>query len=70
MKHLRHLVDVVGEEGASLGSDWDGFIVPTRPLADPTGLPDLTDALLAGGFSEASVAKILRTNALRVLRDS
>lgn len=70
VKHLRHLVDVVGEEGASLGSDWDGFIVPTRPLADPTGLPDLTDALLAGGFSEASVAKILRTNALRVLRDS
>jgi membrane dipeptidase len=67
VRHLRHIVDVVGEDCAALGSDWDGFIVPTRELADPTGLPLLTAALLRHGFKESTVAKILRDNVLRVL---
>ncbi|CAN5311986.1 membrane dipeptidase [soil metagenome] len=70
VKHLRHIVDVVGEDCAALGSDWDGMIVPTRELADPTGLPALTDALLASGMKPAVVAKILRTNVLRVLAET
>ena len=67
VSHLRHIVDVVGEDVPALGSDWDGFIVPTRELADPTGLPRLTAALLDAGFSEKTIAKILRDNVLRVL---
>jgi len=67
VRHLRHIVDVVGEDCPALGSDWDGFIVPTRELADPTGLPKLTAALLDAGFTERTIAKILRDNALRVL---
>jgi membrane dipeptidase len=67
IKHLRHIIDVVGEDCPALGSDWDGFIVPTRELADPTGLPNLTAALLDAGFREETIAKILRDNALRVL---
>jgi membrane dipeptidase len=70
VKHLLHIVDVVGEDAAALGSDWDGFIVPTRELKDPRGLPLLTDALLAAGMSRSAVAKILRTNAMRVLDDA
>jgi membrane dipeptidase len=70
VKHLRHVVDVVGEEAAALGSDWDGFIVPTRDLKDPRGLPLLTDALLAAGFSRTAIGKILRENAMRVLREA
>lgn len=70
VKHLCHILDVVGEEGAALGSDWDGFIVPTQPLRDPRGLPRLTDALLAQGVSEQAIGKILRGNALRVLHDA
>jgi len=67
VKHLLHILDVVGEDAPALGSDWDGFIVPTRALADPRGLPLLTDALLAAGVSERIVRKILRGNAMRVL---
>jgi membrane dipeptidase len=70
VKHLKHILDVVGEDAPALGSDWDGFIVPTRPLADPRGLPDLTDALLQAGVARRVVSKILRGNAMRVLRDS
>lgn len=70
VKHLRHIVDTVGEESAALGSDWDGMIVPTRGLADPTGLPHLVDALLADGFSPLAIRRLLRDNVLRVLRDA
>ncbi|MGH7327797.1 MAG: dipeptidase, partial [Polyangiaceae bacterium] len=44
--HFKHILDVVGEDVPALGSDWDGFIVPTYELKDPVGLPLLTDALL------------------------
>jgi membrane dipeptidase len=67
VKHLLHIVDVVGEDTPALGSDWDGFIIPTRELSDPRGLPLLTDALLEAGMSERVIRKILRDNALRVL---
>jgi membrane dipeptidase len=58
VKHLLHILDVVGEDAPALGSDWDGFIVPTRELADPRGLPLLTDALLAAGVSERVIGKM------------
>ncbi len=67
VKHLQHIVDVVGEDCPALGSDWDGMIVPTKQLADPRGLPALTDALLAAGMKPEVIGKILRTNVLRVL---
>ena len=70
VKHLRHIVDVIGEEHTALGSDWDGMIVPTRGLADPTGLPDLVDALLRADFSERAIRRLLRDNVLRVLEDA
>lgn len=70
VKHLKHIVDVVGEDAAALGSDWDGFIVPTKPLKDPRGLPLLTDAMLGAGFSKAAVGKILHDNVMRVIREA
>jgi membrane dipeptidase len=69
VEHLKHIVNVVGEDAAALGSDWDGFIVPTSALKDPRGLPHLTDAMLAAGFSRGAVGQILRDNVMRVLRE-
>ena len=62
IKHLKHILDVVGEDTPALGSDWDGFIVPTPKLADPRGLPLLTDALLEAGIAQRVIGKILRGN--------
>lgn len=70
VQHLKHILDVVGEDTPALGSDWDGFIVPTKELADPRGLPLLTDALLRAGVSERTVGKILRGNVMRVLAEA
>lgn len=67
VRHMLHVLDVVGEDVPALGSDWDGFIVPTGPLRDARGLPLLTEALLAAKVSERVIAKILRGNVLRVL---
>jgi membrane dipeptidase len=68
--HLKHILDVAGEDAPALGSDWDGFIVPTKDLQDPRGLPLLTDAMLKAGFSERAIGKILRGNVLRVIHDN
>ncbi len=70
VKHLLHILDVVGEDAPALGSDWDGFIVPTRELSDPRGLPLLTDALLRAGIPHRTLAKILRGNVMRVLAEA
>ncbi len=70
VRHLQHILDVVGEDVPALGSDWDGFIVPTRQLADPRGLPLLTDALLRAGVAERVIGKILRGNVMRVLAEA
>jgi membrane dipeptidase len=69
VKHLLHIIDVCGEDAPALGSDWDGFIVPTNDLCDAAHLPLLTDALLEAGLDEATIGKILHGNAMRVLED-
>jgi membrane dipeptidase len=67
VKHLVHILDVVGEDTPALGSDWDGLIVPTQELSDPGGLPLLTDALLAARVAPRVIEKILRLNIMRLL---
>jgi membrane dipeptidase len=68
--HLRHILNVLGEDTPALGSDWDGFIIPTPKLSDPRGLPLLTDALLRAGFPGRTIGKILRGNVMRVLAEA
>lgn len=67
VRHLLHLIRVGGEDAAALGSDWDGFVRPTRGLEEAHKLPLLTDSLLRAGLARVTVAKVLRGNARRVL---
>jgi membrane dipeptidase len=67
VRHLKHILDVCGEDTPALGSDWDGMIVPTTELCDAAHLPLLTDALLQAGLKAEVVGKILHGNAMRVL---
>ena len=70
VRHMAHIVDVVGEDPVALGSDYDGMVKPPADLADISMLPNLTDALLAAGWPEARIAKALRTNVLRTLESA
>jgi len=68
--HIEHIVRVAGEDAPALGSDWDGFAKPVHGLEDASKLPLLTDRLLERGvMSRSAIAKLLRHNALRVLRE-
>ena len=68
VRHLAHVVDVIGEDHAAFGSDWDGFISPAPEIKDVTLLPALVAAMLSRGWSPERVKKILGENFLRCLR--
>jgi membrane dipeptidase len=65
--HIVHAQRVAGEDHVSLGSDFDGAILPPRDLKSVLELPRLVDALLRRGVSELSIQKLLGSNFLRVL---
>lgn len=65
--HLAHIVQTVGDDFASLGSDWDGAIVTPRDMPTCLELPRLVQALLDKGMKPESVRKILGENFLRAL---
>jgi membrane dipeptidase len=67
VEHLLHLLQIAGEDAVGLGSDWDGFVRPPEGLADPSELPNLTEALLRRGVRAETVHKILGENVLRLL---
>ena len=66
--HIDHAVKVAGIDHVGLGSDFDGAVMPIG-MQDVTHLPQITDALLKKGYSEADIRKILGENTLRVLTD-
>lgn len=68
VRHVRHVIDTVGDDFVSLGSDWDGLICTPRDMPTCLELPRLVEALLKEGVAEESIQKILGLNFLRVLR--
>ncbi|MDH2381760.1 dipeptidase [Bradyrhizobium sp. CER78] len=67
--HLSYLVERMGEDHVSLGSDFDGAVMP-RPLRDASQLQNLIQALRGRGFDDAALRKIAFDNWMRVLRQS
>lgn len=67
IRHMAHVIDVVGEDHVALGSDYDGMVRPPAELADIAMLPNLTDAMLKARWSIERIGKVLRTNVMRVL---
>jgi membrane dipeptidase len=65
--HIDHAVRVAGVDHVGLGSDFDGATMPIG-MDDASDLPKITEALVAKGYSEADVEKILGGNILRVER--
>jgi microsomal dipeptidase-like Zn-dependent dipeptidase len=61
---IQYAISIAGIDHVGLGSDFDGHV--TTPF-DTTGLPMLTESLLAAGLSEAEVRKVLGGNVRRVL---
>ena len=67
VKHLRHMVEVAGEDCVGIGSDLDGATIPEF-INDVSGLPKLVAAMVEAGFGDELITKITRENWLRVLK--
>jgi membrane dipeptidase len=67
VRHLEHATAVGGEDVAALGSDWDGMIVTPRDMPTCLELPVLVDRMLARGWPEDRIRRVLGGNARRVL---
>ncbi|MES2255389.1 MAG: dipeptidase [Pseudomonadota bacterium] len=69
MKHLLHVIDLVGVDHVGLCGDFDGGggIDGYNSIAD---LPAVTERLLKAGYSKGDIAKIWGGNVLRVLRET
>ncbi len=63
-KAIRYTANLVGVDHVGLGSDFDGAVA--EPF-DTSGLVQITDALLAEGFTDEEIGKIMGRNVLRLL---
>jgi membrane dipeptidase len=61
-KHLEHAVNVMGEDGVALGSDFDGMIPLPQGMRDVRDLPKLTQTLLKRGMPTRVVEKVVGEN--------
>lgn len=65
--HFEHALRLAGPEHVGIGSDFDGVAALPRGMEDCSKLPNLTAELLQRGHSEATLAKVLGGNILRVM---
>ncbi|MEO3976403.1 dipeptidase [Streptomyces sp. CAU 1734] len=68
--HLDHMREVAGVDHIGIGGDFDGTAFTPAGLEDVAGYPNLIAELLHRGWSEADLAKLTWSNAVRVLRDA
>jgi membrane dipeptidase len=69
LDHFDHALRVAGEDHVGLGSDFDGVGSFPVGLDEVSLLPNLTRGLLARGWSEEVVRKVLGENLLRTMSE-
>ncbi|MFC7594013.1 dipeptidase [Terrabacter sp. GCM10028922] len=67
--HVEHVREVAGIDHVGIGGDYDGTDTFPIGLEDVSGYPRLVAALLERSWSERDVARLVRGNTLRVMRD-
>ncbi|MCV2869181.1 dipeptidase [Defluviimonas sp. WL0002] len=67
LRHLDHLIGVLGEDRVGLGSDFDGATMPAS-IGDVSGQQALLTALAQHGYGEELVRKIAHENWLALLQ--
>ena len=67
LRHLDHLIGILGEDRVGMGSDFDGAVVPDG-IKDLAGLPNLRAAMQAHGYDAALMEKLCWGNWMALLR--
>jgi membrane dipeptidase len=68
MQHFDHIVKLIGIDHIGIGSDFDGINSAPKELKTVLDYPKFTQALIARGYADKDVAKVLGGNFLRVYR--
>jgi len=68
--HMRHVVELVGDDHVGFGSDFDGVPVLPHDVPDCAAYPHVLARLAEEGFGEHQARKIAWGNFLRVLGES
>jgi membrane dipeptidase len=68
MKHFDHIVKLIGVDHVGLGSDFDGINSAPKQLKTVVDYPLFTQALIARGYSDKEISKVLGGNFLRVYK--
>ena len=66
LRHLDHLIGILGETRVGLGSDYDGAVMP-EALATAAGLPALRNAMRQHGYDDELQGKLMCDNWLSAL---
>lgn len=66
--HIDYVRKLVGIDYVGMGADYDGIDTAPKGLEDVTKISNLTKELLARGYSEQDVRKVLGENFLRVFK--
>jgi membrane dipeptidase len=69
-RHIEHAINVMGEDGVALGSDFDGMIPLPQGMTDVRDVPRLAHTLAARGHPEARIEKVLFGNFRRFFRET
>lgn len=70
VKHINHIVKLIGVDHVGLGADFDGaesFPLGMNSVAD---YPKITSELIKTGYSESEIKKILGGNVIRLIREN
>jgi membrane dipeptidase len=70
LDQIEHVARVAGSDHVGLGSDFDGTLFLPEGASDVAGFPAITAGLVARGWPEADVRKLLGENTLRVLAEA
>ena len=65
MNHFEHIVNLVGDEHISFGSDFDGTDIPAF-IRDAEGLVHIFREMQRRGWNDARIERIANGNFLRV----
>jgi membrane dipeptidase len=61
IRHMDHLLSILGPDGVAIGSDFDGAVMPAA-IGDAGGLKRLVAAMDEHGYDENLVAKLCHVN--------
>jgi len=67
LSHFQHVIDLVGDEHVSFGTDFDGTEIP-EIVKDATGLPVVLREMKRRGYSDDRIERICNGNFLRVMK--